>query len=977
MNFSPEKKDHLIETLYKIVDENHDYQLEEHELIQYLNTWSHTKVTEQNLKEVLALICLEDNDVWDQEDFNIFMKSPIVWPFDTDEMLKLFLVFDPDRKGKVYWKGFKHYVKKFAIELYDTDMFLQYFGTEYLSDGGWLDYASFWYNNFGYEVSHEGELQKSEQHSYVQIDHKPSAKSSKRSILPIVEEVRKPVPEKPKRESQKEEMKRLEEEELRELDEMRKLQQEEEDRENERRRKRDEDAANKAREEADKEARRKKKQEEDRKKKEDEQRRRQEEEDRKRQEEEDRKQKELDNMDPLARYRKILYESTYWSILQKYEINCSANNISWFGHYIDNLKKVELIIENMQIGFDGLINGQGSDIVGDYIIKGEMNVFESDKKALFVFEKTYQSASMSLKFTGSISNNMLVGTYTYGSMKSGNFELRMGGHEWTGWRVNTNNKKRDYDLNFIMNNNYVFGIGLNETGGYLVKGSFEHEIDGINFIVAYFDQNRQMHLGKTSRVDMNKRKCDVTIDGSWNSLIDTENQRDFEIKGFYGDFKDNEVESTGEITPEPEQMHTPSAESENEPIDNDEPNINNLGKKLEEKMIQWSGTKTYSTNPNMPIKFYFEDFQIHSDLTIGGLGSDLLGDYDITGKVKVDNKGQAIVTFSRRYVDDEEATLTSSMVGEKQSNQIEDTTSVIKYTGKMLDLSKVEGEWEITAGKGKGFKGSFEMKSSGQDWKGKWTVGGKEKELIMHLIIDEDFAYAASNDSKSNGFYLIRGDNDSEAQKIIFVQKFYNGNVNILFEGTAKKIKPGKAKSRVKVEGTYINQNTGETDKFYMIGEYGQLVKGIDTAAESPTKKRKARIVEAKSRNSPVKKPPANKPKSIPWVGRYEQFNQWHDMHFSHMQFDHHGDLWGNGDDSVGKFDIKGKINNKLEIKFDKQYIGAHCVTYQGQMDAKHNIHGDWIIQGNTCGKFELMKNIKHGLFKDILPDFIEHIGSV
>jgi len=163
-----------------------------------------------------------------------------------------------------------------------------------------------------------------------------------------------------------------------------------------------------------------------------------------------------------------------------------------------------------------------------------------------------------------------------------------------------------------------------------------------------------------------------------------------------------------------------------------------------------------------------------------------------------------------------------------------------------------------------------------------------------------------------------------------------------------------------------------------MIGEYGQLAKGIDTTAESPTKQRKKKIAEIKSRDSPVKKPSKKTEQPLPWAGRYEQHNEWHEMHFDSMLFNSHGDVWGHGSDGVGKFEIKGKVNNNREISFDKHYLGAHTVSYAGKMDEMHNIHGNWEIKGNPAkGQFELMKRVKHGLFKDMLPNLIMHKGSV
>jgi hypothetical protein len=104
----------------------------------------------------MGLVDLNDHPSLDTEDFDVFMKSPINFSFTVHEMLPCFQTFDTQKRGKIYWTQFGK----------NPEKFLQYFGHEYLSSNGWLDYASYWYNNFGYEIEHEGDLLQPGQFEY-------------------------------------------------------------------------------------------------------------------------------------------------------------------------------------------------------------------------------------------------------------------------------------------------------------------------------------------------------------------------------------------------------------------------------------------------------------------------------------------------------------------------------------------------------------------------------------------------------------------------------------------------------------------------------------------------------------------------------------------------------------------------------------------------------------------------------------------
>ena len=52
--------------------------------------------------------------------------------------------------------------------------------------------------------------------------------------------------------------------------------------------------------------------------------------------------------------------------------------------------------------------------------------------------------------------------------------------------------------------------------------------------------------------------------------------------------------------------------------------------------------------------------------------------------------------------------------------------------------------------------------------------------------------------------------------------------------------------------------------------------------------------------------------------------------------------IHGKGEDTVGKFEIFGNIDENNEAHFIKQYIGQHQVEYHGTYKNKKSISGNW-----------------------------------
>ena len=65
-------------------------------------------------------------------------------------------------------------------------------------------------------------------------------------------------------------------------------------------------------------------------------------------------------------------------------------------------------------------------------------------------------------------------------------------------------------------------------------------------------------------------------------------------------------------------------------------------------------------------------------------------------------------------------------------------------------------------------------------------------------------------------------------------------------------------------------------------------------------------------------------------------------MNLDHMNI-HRGVIKGKGVDVVGEFQINGEVRPNGDVFFNKQYIGAHLVQYEGKLTYKE-ITGRWVL---------------------------------
>ena len=397
------------------------------------------------------------------------------------------------------------------------------------------------------------------------------------------------------------------------------------------------------------------------------------------------------------------------------ETACSQNDIMWTGYYMDKGKKVPIEFNNFLIKFDGTIEGHGEDRNGKFTIQGEIDVFTEQDRSPVNFSKSY-TGEIALTYTGLLSGGTIRGQYSYKEIASGEFEIKSNSTEWKGWELNAENAKVNSTYNFVLDTDFLFGVGTDtEKGNYLLKGLYNPETDVIKFLVMYFGGEMIEYNGKTSRINPNKKKSVITINGNWDFLggqATSSGSQEFELKGRYGTLMaSTPARTSGMNTPPPKTpahepkdrkvpvlperdsiretpaiQKTPAKELPKEKPASTAHGIDDFAEIIADQSIQWTGHSTISSDPEKKISMTWADFQVHPNLDLTGEGEDLVGHYDIGGKITVNKSGVCTFNFTKDYKEPEFDPNESEKFGLSQVNtgsQIEGLDSLVSYQGVM------------------------------------------------------------------------------------------------------------------------------------------------------------------------------------------------------------------------------------------------------------------------------------------------------
>jgi len=173
--------------------------------------------------------------------------------------------------------------------------------------------------------------------------------------------------------------------------------------------------------------------------------------------------------------------------------------VNWNGYYVQGGAQNEMFLENLQIDFEGGINGGGDDVCGAFSIVGSLN-----DDGTFTFEKAY--SEYSVMYNGLMEGTALRGMWSLAGQAEEEFEIKLVSSGWTG-HFEQGGDQNDMELNMGVSGGCVFGTGNDDVGCFILRG----HSDGteFNFVKKYIGKHQVLYFGE-SRGDRKK-----VVKGKW------------------------------------------------------------------------------------------------------------------------------------------------------------------------------------------------------------------------------------------------------------------------------------------------------------------------------------------------------------------------------------------------------------------------------------------------------------------------------
>jgi hypothetical protein len=168
-------------------------------------------------------------------------------------------------------------------------------------------------------------------------------------------------------------------------------------------------------------------------------------------------------------------------------------DIKWSGHYEQYGTKNPVNFENMSLGADGAIKGNGTDGVGAFTIEGKL------EGTNISFEKKYPAHAVVYK--GTLKGDEITGTWEIPGNCNGTFQIDMECPKFVGhYTMGDGVDEHPVLINISEKNNTVYGLGNDPVGNFRVSGAVCPHTHTVRFTKSYFGAHEVHYTGLVKSV---------------------------------------------------------------------------------------------------------------------------------------------------------------------------------------------------------------------------------------------------------------------------------------------------------------------------------------------------------------------------------------------------------------------------------------------------------------------------------------------
>ena len=142
--------------------------------------------------------------------------------------------------------------------------------------------------------------------------------------------------------------------------------------------------------------------------------------------------------------------------------------VNWIGHFMQKNEKNNMVFTNLKIDFNGVIQGHGYDEIDKFTISGII-----DSKSIVTFDKKYES-DVIVNYKGTITDNGIITGKWKLEDQSDDFWIQLNSQNFfiQVYQDSQGTVQDDQILKLNIQENGVFGIGVDKLGPYIINGDY-------------------------------------------------------------------------------------------------------------------------------------------------------------------------------------------------------------------------------------------------------------------------------------------------------------------------------------------------------------------------------------------------------------------------------------------------------------------------------------------------------------------------